>query len=465
MTAPTTDPLVDPRRFDRLADALCTDAAVQGLDRVSLSLSAESSDFIRFNHARVRQATQVRQAEAVVAVVRGARRAEGTVTLTGDTDADIERLREERGVLADALAVLPDDPYLLLAPPSTHSHRDIEGRMPAAADVVRTVAEAADGHDLVGFHAAGPIARAYADSTGSRHWHRTDLFHMEWCLYAPGGADDPSLRDKAIKTAWAGTAWSADELAGRIAAAAARVPLLTRPPRRLSPGPVRAAFSVAAMAELVGMLGWSGFSARDRRLGTSALVRLAGPGDAAEGLRLDPRVTVQEAIAAGGAPLFNPEGFVRPDVVPLIDRGRDAGALASPRTAREHGLPATAADEGESPQALSMAPGDLPAGHLLQALGTGLLVSNLWYLNWSDRQAARITGMTRFACFWVEDGEPVAPVPVMRFDDSAFRIFGEGLVALTDTADRIADGETYGGRRLASVTVPAAVVDGFRLVL
>ena len=50
----------------------------------------------------------------------------------------------------------------------------------------------------------------------------------------------------------------------------------------------------------------------------------------------------------------------------------------------------------------------------LAALDTGIYVGNLWYLNFSDRPACRITGMTRFASFWVEHGKIVAPVNVMR---------------------------------------------------
>lgn len=42
--------------------------------------------------------------------------------------------------------------------------------------------------------------------------------------------------------------------------------------------------------------------------------------------------------------------------------------------------------------------------------------TQLWYLNFSDRPGGRITGMTRFASFWVEDGRIVAPLNVMRFD-------------------------------------------------
>ena len=47
---------------------------------------------------------------------------------------------------------------------------------------------------------------------------------------------------------------------------------------------------------------------------------------------------------------------------------------------------------------------------LLEELGDGLYINNVWYLNFSDRPACRITGMTRFACFWVEGGEIAYPV-------------------------------------------------------
>ena len=51
--------MVERGRFDTLADALCAPRA--GEPVVSLWLQAEASDFVRFNHARVRQATLVDQ--------------------------------------------------------------------------------------------------------------------------------------------------------------------------------------------------------------------------------------------------------------------------------------------------------------------------------------------------------------------------------------------------------------------
>ena len=76
---------LEPAAFEALASAaLDVGAAV---DRTTLYLSAESSDFLRFNQAALRQATHVQQAYVTIAVERGQRRTESTLALltpTGD---------------------------------------------------------------------------------------------------------------------------------------------------------------------------------------------------------------------------------------------------------------------------------------------------------------------------------------------------------------------------------------------
>jgi predicted Zn-dependent protease len=112
-----------------------------------------------------------------------------------------------------------------------------------------------------------------------------------------------------------------------------------------------------------------------------------------------------------------------------------------------------------------MAAGTLPSAQVLAALGTGVYIGNLWYLNYSDRNACRMTGMTRFATFWVENGEIIAPVNVMRFDDSAYRMLGSNLVALTAERDARLSTDTYEARSRRAMTLPGAIVDDFRLTL
>ena len=54
-----------------------------------------------------------------------------------------------------------------------------------------------------------------------------------------------------------------------------------------------------------------------------------------------------------------------------------------------------------------------------------------------------MTGMMRFATFWVENGEIVAPVNVMRFDDSVYRLLGRNLEVLTSKPEMIFSTDTY----------------------
>jgi predicted Zn-dependent protease len=169
-------------------------------------------------------------------------------------------------------------------------------------------------------------------------------------------------------------------------------------------------------------------------------------------------VYIAEAVADGVAPGFQFEGFTRPARTALIEAGQLVGSLVSPRTAREFGLAANGANGSESPESLAMAGGGLAAADALAALGTGLLVGNLWYLNYSDRPACRMTGMTRFATFWVEDGRIVAPVDVLRFDDTITRMLGENLEALTRETELRMETGTYRERQLSSMRVPGALL-------
>ncbi len=436
--------------FQALADAVC--ATAHDNEHVTLFLQAEASDFLRFNHAAVRQATHVTQGHATLAVSADGRKAESTLALTGRVADDIAALQRERSVLQALLADVPADPYLLWPDDIVSSERDDSGELPTPSQLIDAVGTHAAGTDFVGFYAGGPVVRAFADSRGQRNWHRIESFQIEWCLY--------HAHDKAVKASWAGTRWSDAQFGARVASSRERMALLAQPALSLSPGAYRAYLAPAAMVEVLEMLGWGGFGLKRRRSGTSPLMRLAH-GDAT----LDARVQLSEANALGVAPAFTAEGFTRPARVPLVEAGRSADTLNSPRSAREFGVPTNGANAEEMPESLRLEPGALPSADVLRELDSGLYISNLWYLNYSDRQACRMTGMTRFACFKVEHGELVAPLNVMRFDDSFLRLFGAGLVALTDAAEQFIATDTYERRQLGSVSTPGAIVDALNLTL
>jgi predicted Zn-dependent protease len=184
-----------------------------------------------------------------------------------------------------------------------------------------------------------------------------------------------------------------------------------------------------------------------------------------EGQRLHSAITLREHTAAGVAPAFQADGFVKPPSVTLIDRGALGEALVAPRTAQEYALVCNGASSSESPQSIELAPGNLPNEEVLRALDTGLYINNLWYLNFSDRAAGRCTGMTRFATFWVEHGKIIAPLEVMRFDDSIYRMLGSQLIDLTREREFLLDAGTYGERSSASSHLPGALLDDLALTL
>ena len=231
-----------------------------------------------------------------------------------------------------------------------------------------------------------------------------------------------------------------------------RLALVAQPSQSLPPGKYRAYLAPSAVDEIASLLGWGAFSGRALATRQSPLNRMEG------GERLDPRVTIREDTRNGVAPSFQSEGFARPAAITLIERGALVGSLVSPRTAREFDLAANGANSYESPESFAMDAGELDAADAITALDDGLLIGNLHYLNYSDRNACRMTGMTRFATFRVQHGRIVAPADVLRFDDSIYRLFGANLEALTTERELLLGSETYGGRQMSSALVPGALV-------
>lgn len=414
--------------------------------------SGEASDFVRFNKSAVRQATNVQQATWSVSVIHGMKRIDAKTTVPGKVGTDKEALKALIGDLRDGLAEVPDDPFLLYETDAVATSTERRGKLPAASQVIDEVLAAARGLDLVGFHASGPICKGFASSLGARHWHSVESFAFGWCLYHD--------RDKAVKTTYAGDAWDSAAFEARMGFAREQLARLGDKPKELAPGQYRAFVAPAAMTELLDMLSWAGFGLKSRKTKQSGLIRMEE-----QDARFSPLVTIGENTGEGIASAFQSEGFVRPTRVPLIDAGRLAAPLVSPRSAREYGVDTNGANAGETPESLDLAAGTLPQAEALRALDTGIYIGNLWYLNFSDRSACRMTGMTRFASFWVEGGRIKAPLNVMRFDDTAYRIFGDHLEALTRERDLIPDTGTYGERSTLSTRTPGALVRGLALTL
>ncbi|PMQ09269.1 Metalloprotease PmbA [Pseudomonas sp. AD21] len=425
--------------------------SVREPEQFTLSYAAESSAFVRFNHAKVRQAGQVQQADVGLKLINDGRHADLHITLSGDQEADLQRLAEGLQQLRETLPLLPQDPYLLLNHNGWQSNNVQEHPLPDTEQVVEEICAAAEGLDLVGFYAAGPISRGFASSSGAFGWHQANSFNFDFSLFHENG--------EAVKASYAGHEWSSAGFARRFQQAREQLAFLGRPLRTLAPGQYRAYLAPAALEEIMGMLSWGGFSAQSIASKSSPLQKLY-VGDQA----FSPLVSLDEKVSGSLSPAFSGEGYPRSDLR-LVIEGKAGDQLVGSRSAAEYGLSANGASGGESPSALSMAAGNLSQAEILKQLGTGLYISNLWYLNFSDQPAARLTGMTRFATFWVENGEIQAPVSTMRFDDSAYSLLGSQLEALTAERELLLSASTYSQRNTSSALLPGALVSRLTLTL
>lgn len=437
------------QRFEDLADSLR--AALLPGEQFTLGYSAEHSQFVRFNHAKVRQAGLVAQASVQLRLVSDGRQAEQQITLGDDAGLDRQRLADGLAQLRQTLPLLAPDPYLSLDPRAWRSHSLQQQALPELDEVLALVEREAGDLDLVGIHAAGPVCRGFASSYGAFGWHQANSFNFDWSLFHANG--------QAVKANYAGQSWSSETFAARLRLAREQLAHLGRPAITLEPGRYRAYLAPAAMDEIAGMLCWGGFSAQALATGNSPLQRLYN-GDA----QLSPLVAFAEQVSGSLSPAFSDEGSPRQDLR-LISEGQAQARLVSARSAAEFGIAANGADSHESPCALSLAAGDLPSAEILQRLGSGLYISNLWYLNYSDLPAARMTGLTRFATFWVEGGQIQGPVSTMRFDDSLYSLLGSQLEALTCEREMILSTSTYGQRSTGSSHLPGALVKSLTLTL
>jgi predicted Zn-dependent protease len=434
--------------FYKLADELT--GRCGGEEVLLLNFSAEESDFVRFNRSLVRQGGSVTQRYLTLELIVGPRHASETFTISGDASGDHRQAEKILNRLRDRLPATPEDPYLLYAT-DVHSSEQIgQNQLGPVEAVIDAIVAAGDNRDLVGIFAQGGIGRGFANSLGQRNWFSTYSFHFDWCFYVQN--------DKAVKNSYAGFAWSNADFATKVAKAAGQLEILNQPPKTINPGEYRVYLAPQALKDFAGMIGGSGFGLKAHRTKTTCLLKMIEAG-----ATLDPAVTISENTSEGLSPNFTAKGYLKPDTITLIDGGRYADCLVSPRSAKEYDEAVNSDEEG--PVSMDIAPGEIPADQAVKQLDEGVYANSLWYLNFSDHSACRITGMTRFATFWVEGGRIVAPLNVMRFDETAYRALGENLLGLTAEREFHPDASTYDGRSTGSVRLPGALIKDFRLTL
>ena len=436
--------------FNRLIEVLL--AKRESSEQFTLKLSSEQSQFVRFNQAKVRQTGWVSDGWVQLTLIQNQRSSFREFPFTGDWEADWQQAQTALEELRQEVPQLPVDPYLVLLSGEGESRETHSGSRLALEAVVPTLLSLVAELDFTGIYAAGVLVRAYADSNGQKHWFATDSFTLDYSLFTDAG--------QAVKGTLAGSHWDTEAYRAKIDASKTQLRLLDRPAKQLSPGQYRTYLAPAAVADLVTMLSWGSLSEASLQQGASALVSLRH-----EEKRLSPLFTLKENFQQGLVPRFNEWGEMAPTQLPIIEQGVLVNTLVNTRTAKEYQQTANGANASEFLRSPEVSPGNLELEQILPTLDTGLYVSNLHYLNWSDRPTGRITGMTRYACFWVEKGEIIAPIDNLRFDESLYRFWGENLLDLTNFQEFTPEVDTYGGRQPGGSRVPGMLVANFTYTL
>jgi predicted Zn-dependent protease len=408
--------------------------------------SGEQSDFIRFNRGQIRQPSRVEQYYLELDLIRGNRHAIGKLTLSSQLSLDQDRIVTLLSKLRDQLPHVPADPYLLYATEVQSTESIGRNDLPETQFVLADIIDTAQNTDFVGFYASGGSFTGFANSLGQRNWHSRYSFNLDWSLYYE--------KDKAVKSAYAGFAWEKIQLQNKFSNALTQLEVLKHQPRVIKPGEYRVYLAPTALYEILHLLCWDGFGLKAQRTKKTPLLQmLTEPKQT-----LHSSVTLRENTSDGLSPSFQKQGFIKPNQVTLIQQGAYHFALVSPRSAKEYVIPTNGANDEESPTSLDLAAGDFSQLNTLEALDTGIYVNNLWYLNYSDRAAGRLTGMTRFATFWVERGEIIAPLNVMRFDETIYHLLGSQLITLTTERELIINTNTYEKRSDQTAKLPGALI-------
>jgi predicted Zn-dependent protease len=416
------------------------------------NISGENSQFIRFNNSKVRQTGLIDDMSFSMILISHNRKSSISLTLTGNIDNDKSLILFNLNQLRDNVKFLPEDPFIVMPTVVKSSSEIYSGSLLNNKDSVNNLIPAMQGVDLTGIWASGKIFSGNANSMGLEHWFETETFSLDYSII--------NDEQKMVKACYAGTHWNQKEYEDFLFASKQKMELMSKKSISIEPGEYRAYIAPDGVSDLIGMLSWGGIGESSIQQGDSSLIKLKNLES-----KLSPCFNLSEDFSSGMVPRFNGMGEVAPEKLPLIVAGALKNTLVSSRTEKEYNIPTNYASSDEGLRSPIMNSGKINENDVLKNIEKGVYLSNLHYLNWSDRIGGRITGMTRYACFWVEDGEIVAPIENMRFDDTIYNIFGQNLEESTDKLHLVPNVGTYDGRNLGGTYCPGIILSSFALTL
>ena len=424
-------------------------------EELSLGLHSEESEFIRFNQSKVRQNTTVNQHELTLQFQADNRSYKATTMLSLNLEADTSITRSIISQLRKEFEFIDENPKFTKM--QNHGMSDVykKSQRPSTHDIIKKINTQFIDSDLAGLYCAGPVRQASVNSTGQFHYFENDQFFFDYSIY-----DGP----RAAKGFYSEDKWSDTNFAIQANHLKNTLSLLKKEQVKIKPGSYRTYLAPMAVAEIIQIFNWRAVSRSAYEQGFAPLKKLY-----TKECLFSAKFSLIENNELGLNSHFNSQGEISPKNLPIIENGELKNFLINTATAKEYKLVSNNADVGqwnnEAMRSIEVSVGTLNENEILAKLGTGLYLTNLHYINWSDAQAARITGMTRFACFWVENGEIVGPIQDLRFDDTLYNLFGSELIDLTMNQSTFVNTSTYQKRALGGIKVPGILLQKMNFTL
>ena len=419
---------------------------------LTASFTGEESQFIRINNAKIRQTGLVDDSDIQLKMIANNRTCSGSFTLSGNENIDLSRGEFEINRMRLESKEILEDPYIVMPSVSGSSHEIKTASGLRFDDAVEAIMPVVQGVDFVGIFSNGKMFRGNSNSLGQEHWFETESFCLDYSLV--------SKNHQMVKGTFAGTDWEQDQYEHYLKMSKQKLKMMELKPVTIDTGEYRTWFEPAAVSDFIEMFSWGGVSEASIQQGCSGFGKMRH-----DGARLSPQLSVFEDFSTGMVPKFNSNGEISSPVIPIIKDGELKNTLVSSRTATEYNTITNYAESGEHLRSPRMEAGSLSQENILKEIDTGLYLSNIHYLNWSDNPGGRITGLTRYACFWVKNGEIEGPINTMRFDDTFYKYLGDNLVHIGEETEYIPNTSTYGNREIGGTICPGILANSFALTL
>ena len=418
-----------------------------------INFDAEESKFVRLNKGKIRQAGSVKQISMTLSLsTKDKRNLKSYVRLNGSFERDISTLIKTLNYLRRELPDLPKDPYMMFSTSVHSTEISSEKQSTSDVEILEHIMNSATKLDLVGIFSSGSIYTGLANSLGQKNWHEDYSFSFDYSIY--------NKNNNAIKLNYSSKKWNKDDYDFILNKGIEKLAILSNPEKKITTGEYRVYLEPSALNEIIDMMAWGGFSYKSNKIGTSPLHLLNK-----KERKLNELISIDENIKDGLSANFNSDGFIKPEEISMIKKGEFRESLTSPRSSLEYSVVHNAASSSEYPSSIDMRAGSISDDKILEIIDNGIYISNLWYLNFSDRNNGRMTGLTRFGCFLVENGKLTAPINTMRFDDSVYSMLGDNLIGLTSSRELLIDSGTYEERSTSSARLPGAIISNFKMTL